>query len=212
MEFLHQFLFNLRETTILEFIAAITGIGSVWFARRESILVYPVGIISVLLYVYICFNAQLYADSGVNFFYFLMSVYGWYHWTHKKGVIVEREITVNTSKQQILGIALTIVSFFLILGAIWYFKKDDISYISSNIPYLDSFTSAVFLIAMWLMALKRVENWIYWIVGDVVSIPVYIIKGLVFTSFQYLVFLAIAILGYLEWRKRWQQRNLSELH
>ncbi len=211
MDLLHQFYFNLRETTVLEFIAVITGIGSVWYARRESILVYPVGIISVLLYVYICFNAQLYADSGVNFFYFLMSVYGWYHWTHKKGVGVEREISVNTLKQQILGIGLTIVSFFLILGIIWYFKQDDFSYISSNIPYLDSFTSAVFLIAMWLMALKRVENWIYWIIGDVVSIPVYILKGLVFTSFQYLVFLVIAILGYLEWRKRWEQRNRLEL-
>jgi len=209
MDFFQTFYSNLVNTSILEFVAAITGIGSVWYARRESILVYPVGIVSVLLYVYICFRAELYADSGVNFFYFLMSVYGWYHWTHRNGKSVVREISVNTLKEQVLGVFLTIVSFILIFSLISFFKRHDLVYMSSHIPYLDSFTSAVFLIGMWLMALKRVENWLYWIIGDLVAIPLYISKGLVFTSFQYLVFLIVAILGYLEWRKRWQQRNLS---
>lgn len=209
MDFIHQFHSDLLNTGFLEFVAAITGIGSVWYARRESILVYPVGIISVLLYVYICFNASLYADSGINLFYFFMSVYGWYHWTHRNGESVVREISVNTFKQQALGVFLTIVSFILIFSLIWFFKRHDVVYISSYIPYLDSFTSAVFLIGMWLMALKRVENWLYWIIGDLIAIPLYISKGLAFTSFQYLVFLIVAILGYIEWRKRWRQRNLS---
>lgn len=209
MDFYQTFYNNLVDTSILEFIAALTGIGSVWFARRESILVYPVGIISVLLYVYICFKAELFADSGVNFFYFLMSVYGWYHWTHRNGELVEREISVNTVKEQVLGVFLTLVSFLMIFSLIWFFKRNDVVYMSSYVPYLDSFTSAIFLVGMWLMALKRVENWLYWIIGDLVAIPLYISKGLVFTSFQYLVFLVIAILGYIEWRKRWQQRNLS---
>lgn len=209
MDFFQTFYSNLVNTSILEFIAAVTGIGSVWFARRESILVYPIGIVSVLLYVYLCFNAQLFADSGINFFYFIVSVYGWYHWTHRNGEIVTREISVNTFKEQVLGVLLTIVSFVVIFSLIWFFKRYDVAYMSSYVPYLDSFTSAVFLIGMWLMALKRVENWIYWIIGDIIAIPLYIGKGLVFTSFQYLVFLVIAILGYLEWRKRWQQSNLS---
>lgn len=209
MDFLHQFYRNLLDTGIWEFIAVLTGIGSVWYARRESILVYPVGIISVLIYVFICFNARLYADAGINLFYFAMSVYGWYHWTHKDGHTEMREISVNTPKEQLSGVILTIISFVIIYGLIWIFNRKDIAYISSYVPFVDSFITAIFLIGMWLMALKRVENWIYWIVGDVIAIPLYFAKGLVFTSVQYLVFLIIAILGYIEWKKRWTERHLS---
>lgn len=210
MDYFNQFSYNLQNTSILEFIAVLTGIGSVWFARRESILVYPIGIISVLLYVYICYNASLYADAGINFFYFVVSVYGWYHWTHQNGKTERREISVNSWKQQLLGIFITITSFFFIIGLIWIFKKDDQTYINSYVPYVDSLTTAVFLVGMWLMALKKVENWVYWIAGDLIAIPLYFAKGLVFTSFQYVVFLIIAVLGYIEWRKRWvlQHQNV----
>lgn len=209
MGFYQQFYTNLLDTGIWEFIAVIFGIGSVWYARKESILVYPVGIVSVVIYVFICFNARLYADAGINFFYFVMSVYGWYHWTHKNGHTEIREISVNSTGEQILGIVLTIVSFFAILGLIWLFNRDDIAYMSSFVPYVDSLTTAIFLIGMWLMALKRIENWLYWIAGDLIAIPLYFSKGLVFTSFQYLVLLIIAILGYFEWRKRWSQLSRS---
>lgn len=209
MDFIHQFHYNILNTSFLEFIAVITGIGSVWYARKENILVYPVGIISVLIYVYICFNARLYADAGINFFYFIVSVYGWYHWTHKNGKTETREISVNSTTEQFLGVGLVIVSFFLIIGLIWAFNHHDTVYMSSFVPYLDSFTTAIFLVGMWLMALKRVENWIYWIIGDLIAIPLYYSKGLVFTGFQYIVFLVIAILGYMEWKKRWQQQHLS---
>lgn len=210
MDFIHQFHYNILNTSFLEFIAVITGIGSVWYARKENILVYPVGIISVLIYVYICFNARLYADAGINFFYFIVSVYGWYHWTHKNGKTETREISVNSTTEQFLGVGLVIVSFILIIGLIWAFNHHDTVYMSSFVPYLDSFTTAIFLVGMWLMALKRVENWIYWIIGDLIAIPLYYSKGLVFTGFQYIVFLVIAILGYMEWKKRWQQQHLSE--
>jgi nicotinamide mononucleotide transporter len=208
MDFFNQFYQNLSDTGFWEYVAAITGIGSVWYARKESILVYPVGIISVLIYVYICFNAKLYADSGINFFYFIMSVYGWYHWTHKNGKIVSREITANTKKEQALGIILTIFSFIAIYSLIWVFKHDDVPYMSSYVPICDSLTAAIFIIGMWLMALKRLENWVYWIIGDLIAIPLYFAKGLVFTSFQYLVLLIVAIIGYLEWKKRWHQKIL----
>lgn len=211
MGFYQQFYTNLLDTGIWEFIAVIFGIGSVWYARKESILVYPVGIVSVVIYVFIFFNARLYADAGINFFYFVMSVYGWYHWTHKNGHAEMREISVNSTKEQILGVVLTIVSFFVILGLIWLFNRDDVVYMSSFVPYIDSFTTAIFLIGMWFMALKRIENWLYWIAGDLIAIPLCFSKGLVFTSFQYLVLLIIAILGYFEWRKRWNQLSRSAL-
>lgn len=209
MDFFHQFYQNLQNTSLLEFVAVLTGIGSVWFARRESILVYPVGIISVLIYVYICYVARLYADAGINFFYFVVSVYGWYHWTHQNGKTEMREISVNSTKFQIIGVLVTIVSFFIIITLIWIFNKNDEAYMNSYVPYVDSVTTAIFLVGMWFMALKKVENWIYWIIGDLVAVPLYFAKGLVFTSFQYVVFLIIAILGYIEWRKRWEMQHQS---
>lgn len=201
-DFWTTFLINLQATNWFEFVAVILGIASVWFARKESILVYPSGIVSVLIYVYICFNARLYADAGINFFYFVTSVYGWYNWTRKINVNEVLHISSNTRLQQSLAIALTFVSYWLIIGLIWLFNHDDKVYMQSWVPWIDSFTTAVFLIGMVLMARKKIENWIYWIVGNIVSIPMYFMKGLVFTSFQYMVFLALAILAFVEWRHR----------
>ncbi len=209
MSFLQQFWENVLNTGIWEFLAVITGIASVWYARKESILVYPIGIISVVIYIFICYNAQLFGDAGINFFYFVVSIYGWYKWTHKHGKPEIREISINTTKEQIIGILLSIASFIGVLYLVRYFNGSNQQYLDSYIPYVDSFTTAVFLIGMWQMALKRLENWLYWIVGDVVSIPLYYSKGLVFSSFQYLVFLIIAIMGYIEWRKRWLERTHS---
>lgn len=209
MDFFNQFYENLLNTSLLEFIAVITGIGSVWYAQRENILVYPVGIISVLIYVYICYISRLYADAGINLFYFIVSVYGWYHWTHKNGKTENREISVNSRMEQLLGVGLVVLGFFVIIGLIWIFNHHDRVYMNSFVPFLDSFITSIFLVGMWLMALKRVENWIYWIVGDIIAIPLYYSKGLVFTGFQYIVFLVIAVLGYIEWKKRWQESQLN---
>ncbi len=208
LDFWNIFLNNLSDTTWLEALAVVLGIASVWYARRENILVYPTGIVSVLIYVYICFFSRLYADAGINFFYFVMSVYGWYNWTHSTGKDNTLEISANNRRQQIAGIGLTIVSYWAILGLIWIFNFDDKAYMSSYVPWVDSFTTSIFLVGMLLMARKKVENWVYWIIGDVVSIPLYFTKGLVFTSFQYIVFLILAILGYIEWRKRWIEKQL----
>ena len=208
-DFWNIFLTNLLDTSWLEFIAVVLGIASVWYARRENILVYPTGIVSVIIYVFICFNARLYADAGINFFYFVMSVYGWYNWTRKDKAEEVLHITVNSRKQQWAGIVMTIVSYWMILGLIWLFNHDDVVYMQSWVPWVDSFTTAIFLVGMLLMARKKVENWTYWIIGDVVSLPMYFMKGLVFTSFQYLVFLVLAILGLIEWRKRYLRQKSS---
>jgi nicotinamide mononucleotide transporter len=124
-----------------------------------------------------------------------MSVYGWYKWTRKDQADHFIPISKNTAVQHILSIAGAIVFFFVLQFVLT-------NYTDSTVPNWDSTTTAIFIIAMWLMALKKIENWIFWIVGDVISIPLYFHKGLVLTSFQFTVFLVIAILGYLEWRKK----------
>ena len=203
---------NILDTTVWEVIAVFLGVASVWYARKENILVYPTGIVSVIIYVFICFGAQLYADAGINFYYFVASVYGWIAWTRKRGDKGPLEISVNTKKQQITWALVTIFGCVLIFFTLWIFKKNDTAYIQSYLPYTDSFTTAVFLTAMILMARKKVENWTYWIIADVVSIPLYIAKGLVFTGFQYIIFLVLAIMGLIEWRRRYQlQHDLPHL-
>lgn len=209
IEFWNIFLSNLMDTSWFEAIAVLLGIASVWYARRENILVYPTGIVSVLIYVFICFNARLYADAGINLFYFGMSVYGWYNWTRGGVNSTELLITKNNKVQLWTSVLYTFTAYWAILGLIWLFNRDDTVYMQSYVPWVDSFTTAVFLIGMLLMAKKKVENWVYWIIGDIVSIPLYFMKGLVFTSFQYTVFLVIAILGYIEWNRRLQESHTS---
>ena len=192
---LDQLYGNVLDTTILEIIAVLFGLFSVWFAKKENILVYPTGIISVLIYVYICFFAGLYADMGINFFYFVMSVYGWYSWTRIDTNKKALPISSCNTRYHILNIIAFIFFFFLLRHIL-------INYTDSTVPNLDSLTTAIFIIAMWLMARKKIENWIFWIIGDIISIPLYAYKGLVFTSFQFTVFLIIAIMGYIEWRRK----------
>lgn len=193
---------NILASTWLEGVAVIFGLLSVWFAKKENILVYPTGIVSVLIYVYICLTVKLYADMAINAFYFIMSVYGWYKWTRKGADNKVRAISWANSLEWSIAIAGSVLLFFLI----GYFLRH---YTDSNVPYWDAFTTAIFIIGMWLMAWKKIENWIFWIVGDLASIPLYATKGLVLTSFQYTVFLVLAISGYLEWRRKLAQTTIK---
>ncbi len=186
---------NILNTTWLEIVAVGFGLASVWFARRENILVYPTGIVSVLIYVYICFFAKLYADMGINFFYFLMSVYGWYMWTRKDTHKQKLKITRNSFTGHLLSLVSVVVLFFTLS----YILRN---YTDSDVPWWDSLTTAIFIVAMWLMARKKIDNWSAWMVGNLISIPLYFYKGLVFTSFQYTVFLVLAIAGYIEWDRK----------
>lgn len=209
--FFQLFYKNLMESTLLEIIAVAFGILSVWFARQAKLLVYPTGIISTTIYVAICYKIQLYADMGINLFYTGMSIYGWYVWTRKGDNNKPRPIRWNTPKQQVTGFIMIPVLFFLILGLIWFFMRDEANgYMNTYVPYVDSFTTSIFLIAMWYMAQKTIENWIYWIAGNIISIPLYFAKGLVFTSFQFTVFLALAIMGLINWISMYKHQNASQ--
>ncbi len=199
-EFFGLLLENILNSSWLEIVAVIFGLLSVWYAKKASILVYPTGIISVLIYVYICFFAKLYADMGINGVYFIMSIYGWIMWTRKTGGQQKRPISICKKKDHWINIAVFLF-FFISLS---YVLKN---YTDSNVPLWDSLTTALFIVAMLLMALKRVENWIIWIIGDVISIPLYYYKGLVFTSLQFTIFLILAILGYIEWYRIYKKEH-----
>ncbi len=192
---------NILDSTWIEIVAASLGVISVWYAKKANILVYPTGIVSVLLYVFICFKAQLYADMGINAYYFIFSIYGWIMWSRKNEDEEELPVTYSSRKTWLISIGVFIVSIFIIWGLLRIFKANDTVYWSTFVPYTDTFTTAVAILGMWLMAVKKVENWLFWIAADVVSVPLYLYKHLVFTSFQYLIFLIIAVLGYYEWRK-----------
>ncbi|NOU46260.1 MAG: nicotinamide mononucleotide transporter [Bacteroidales bacterium] len=192
--FFEIFLQNLYQTTLLEIIAVVFGLLSVWYSWQVNILVYPTGIVNVLIYVYICFHAGLYADMGINWIYFVMSVYGWYNWTRKKEEKTVVKIAWLSLKGHVTAVLIVIISFVMISYVL-------VNYTDSTVPYIDAFTTSVFIVGMWLMAIKKIENWIYWIIGDIICLPMFYYKGLVFTSFQYFIFLILAVMGYYSWRK-----------
>lgn len=200
-QILSQLYSNILDTTWLEVVAVIFGILSVWFARKENIWVYPTGIVNVLVYVYLCFFAGLYADMAINAFYFVMSVFGWYNWSRRVDNTHHVPISSLNLKQWFFYIMLIAVAF----GAIYYVLSN---YTDSTVPVFDSFTTSLFIVGMWLMAIKKIENWILWILGDVLVIPMFAIKGLAFTSVQYIVFLVLAVMGYIEWRKRIKSKEV----
>ena len=182
--------------SLLEIIAVFFGVASVIYSKKENILVYPTGILSVLIYVYLCFGIKLYADMGINLFYFIMSVYGWYNW-NKESNNQKLEISKNSMKDNIFAII-----GVLLVWVIIYFLL--IKFTDSDVPQIDSFTTAICFVGMWLMAWKRLENWIMWIIANLISIPLYWYKGLHLTSVQFVIFTILAILGFIEWKRKLQ--------
>ena len=179
----------------LEAFATIFGLLSVWFSMRENILVFPTGIINTSIYVYILYFAGLYGDMSINAYYFAMSIYGWNKWLQKTDDTHYIPIRNSTKIEKIYSVILMVVSF----GLLSYILKN---YTSSTVPYIDAFTTSIFFVGMWLMAKKVIDNWVYWIIGDLITIPLYIYKGLTITAFQYLIFTILAIAGYITWKKQ----------
>lgn len=181
---------------VLEIIAVIFGFLSVWYSKRENILVFPTGIISTSIFVYILLVFGLLGDMLINAYYFSMSIYGWYVWTRKVDAEHYIPITETTSKENRQSLILFIATILFVCAVYLIFDKFD-----SWTAYVDTLTTSIFFVGMWLMAKKKIENWIYWIIGDIVSVPLYWYKGLIFTSLQFFLFTIIAIYGYLAWKK-----------
>ena len=180
----------------LELIAVFFGLCSVWYAKKDNIMVFPTGLISTSIYAYLLWQWSLLGDSMINVYYFIMSIYGWYHWTRKKDNIDEFPIASMNGKEKGMGLIIFVLTIVFVVIVYLYFNKFTTWY-----SYLDTILTAIFFVGMWLMAKRKIENWIFWIVGDLLSIPLYFAKGYTFTSFQYIVFTIIAVYGYLEWKK-----------
>lgn len=202
-ELIKQIQEGIMDYSLLEVAGVIFGLISVVFAKKENILVFPTGIMSVLIYMYLTFQARLYADMAINGYYFVMSIYGWYYWSKKDNTHEETPVSTNTRKEWTWTLALLVASFLLLQQTLLHLTDSDV-------PTIDALTTAIFFVGMQLMAKKKIENWIAWIIGDFISIPLYFYKGLVLTSFQFLIFFILAIAGYLSWRKTLKQRIRSE--
>lgn len=187
----------------LEIIAVIFGFLSVWFSKQNKIWVFPTGIISTLIFVYLLFKWELLGDMMINGYYFIMSIYGWYVWTRKSGETHINQISRTTIKEKKISIILFFATLLFVFIIYKIFDKW-----TSWVAYVDTITTAIFFVGMWLMAKRKIENWIFWIVGDIISIPLYFNKGLTFTSFQYLGFTFIAIAGYFAWKKTLDKKTL----
>ncbi len=181
---------------VLEIIAVVFGFLSVWYSKQENILVFPTGIISTAIFVYILLVFGLLGDMLINAYYFAMSIYGWRVWTRKVDDTHFIPITKTTSKENKQSLILFISTVVFVCAIYLFFEK-----FNSWTAYVDTLTTALFFVGMWLMAKKKLENWVYWIIGDIISVPLYWYKGLIFTSLQYFLFTIVAVYGYIAWKK-----------
>jgi nicotinamide mononucleotide transporter len=197
---------GLIQTTPIEAIAVIMGIVSVWYSRKENVLVYPTGLINTTLYIYLSYKGHLLGEASVNLYYTAMSIYGWYLWTRKtsdkKNLLLQ--ITNSSKKEWIQQLSFFATIYLIIYFLLIYAKT---AFAPEAIPWADAFASATAYTGMWLMAKKKVESWIWWILTNIASIPLYFIKGYAFTSVQFIVLLILAIAGLISWHKKANSLN-----
>lgn len=193
----------------IEIIVFFFGIMSVIYAKKENILVFPVGLIATVLTVYLLYKVGYFADMTVNVYYSIMSVYGWINWSKKKGDVPEYQISRATKKQKWLGLLMFTITIWVMYGI---YKLFDQPILQEN--YIDIFTTGIFFTGMWFMALKKIENWTLWIIGNLISIPLYGYRGLGILSLQFIIFTILAIMAYREWNAIIQQQtqNIKSTH
>ena len=204
MDFLDQlfYQYSLYSNTdiSLEIIAVFFGFLSVWFSKNNNILVFPTGLINTSIFVYLLFKWSLLGDMLINAYYFIMSIYGWYFWLKGTNNTVSPISKVSNTDIRIVVLLFISSSIFVSLVYTFFDKWETI------VSYIDILTTAIFFAAMWLMAKRKVESWIFWIVGNIISVPLYLHKGLAFTSIQYFIFTVIAIAGYIKWKELYNKQ------
>jgi nicotinamide mononucleotide transporter len=204
MHIFQQFLDNLINTEWYEYVAVLTGIASVWFSKKENVLVYPVGIISTIIYVYLSFDGSLYGEASVNIYYTVMSFIGWYYWMKKDPANQETvlHITYSNKKEirfQLLFFAGLMAAIFLCLT---FLKKQ---FNSGTIPWADSLATASAFTGMYAMVKKKLESWYWWLLTNIASIPLYFVKGYMVSSMYYIVLFFLAVSGLTEWKRKAQK-------
>lgn len=180
----------------IEIFGVVTGILYVILEVKQNRLLWPLGLLTSATYVYVFFNGKFYADMGLQVYYVLISIYGWYYWSRggQRSDTGELQV-VRGGKRQLFILFLV----FVISWAGIYFLLDRLT--DSSVPLGDSFTTALALVATWMLARKIIEHWFLWIIANLVSIALYIYKGLYPTVILYAVYTAMAVYGYLEWKK-----------
>lgn len=206
-ELIQQFIEGMKATTWLEYVAVVAGIASVWFSRKENILVYPVGLINTVIYVYLSAKGHLFGEVSVNIYYTVMSLYGWYQWL-KKDEQQHTLLHISFSDRtwwayQVLFFA----GFYIVIYYSLSYLKE--TFAPGAIPAADAFASATAFTGMWLMTRKKVESWYWWIATNLASIPLYFTKQYVFTSVYYLVLLFMAVWGLIEWNKKAKKQQAA---
>ena len=205
MDFLDQLFYQYSQysnTDIsLEIIAVFFGFLSVWFSKNNNILVFPTGMINTSIFVYLLLKWSLLGDMIINAYYFIMSIYGWYFWLKGTNNTVSPISKVSNTDIRIVVLLFISSSAFVSLVYTFFDKWETI------VSYIDILTTAIFFAAMWLMAKRKVESWIFWIVGNIISVPLYLYKGLAFTSIQYFIFTVIAIAGYIKWKELYNKQT-----
>ena len=182
---------------VLEILGVCFGLLSAWFSKQDNILIYPAGIISTAIFVYILAVYGLLGDMVINVYYFSMSIYGWYIWTRKVDAEHYTPITTTIKKEKTIAVIIFLSTLVFIFTIYQIFDKWN-----DWTAYVDTLTTAIFFVAMWLLARKKLENWLFLLVGNIISVPLYFYKGLSFSSFQFILFIIISIYGYRAWKKK----------
>lgn len=191
----------------IEIIVFFFGIISVWYAKKENILVFPTGLIATILSTYLLYKVGYFADMTINAYFSIMSIYGWINWSRTKNEVAVYQISRTNRKQKIIGIVLFFVTIVVMYGVYHLFDQP---ILEEN--YIDMFTSGLFFTGMWFMAIKKIENWTLWIIADLISIPLYGYRGLGILSLQFLIFTILAVMAYIEWSKiiKNNEQNLAQ--
>lgn len=181
---------------VLELTAVFFGLLSVWFAKKDNIWVFPTGIINTAIYVYLLWKWSLLGDMMINFYFLVMSIYGWYHWTRRKDGVIEFPVARMDGYEKKMSAVIFVLTLLFVVAVYTFFDK-----FTHWTSYVDTIVTGFLFVGMWLMARRKIENWIFLIIGDIISIPMYFAKGYTFTSVLFLFLTIVAIFGYLEWKR-----------
>jgi nicotinamide mononucleotide transporter len=187
-----------QQQTWLKIIGVITGLLCVYLAAKNNIWNWPFAIVSVIIYIFIFWDANLFADMGLQVYFLVVNVYGWYYWSRKPST-AEKVPVIRITQKLLLLAAIAVAVFTFILGSL-------LQYTSASFPYLDSFCAACSVVAQILMARKVLENWLIWIFVDVIYVGVYLFKDLHLTAAMYAIYVALSIMGYVEWKRDWNKQ------
>ncbi len=202
-EWFTLFFTQIKETGILEWLAVIFGVSEVLLARKNNILLYPTGIVSILLSSYLLFHAQLYAETLLNMYYLIMSIYGWYFWVQKKSKMTIK-VSWTTKREMITALSIVGVSFI----ALYLFL---IKFTTSDVPLEDAIVASTAWAGMWLLAKRKIENWIFLNISNFIAIPLLIYKGLPMMAMLTLFLFIVAIFGYIDWKKIYRKEQLQTI-